>query len=543
MTESVSVPVGVHPASSEEGRAFLQQRIALFSRTAFILSAFFLIGGSVTDMLMHGRLYLETDPSSAWHLTGAAIGLGTWLALRRAPRLGHGVLVAIDGGAVLLTLAAYAMMAASIPLKSELRHGFDLVIARMDMFMLLVTLLVLMLRAMIVPATALHTALVSIAGMIPVHVLSYWVLSQFAVGDPPVTPMMGVVNTALWGTATVGMAAFASRVIYGLHVQVKAAQRLGQYELEEKIGEGGMGSVYRASHALLRRPTAIKLLPPERSGAESLLRFEREVQITSRLTHPNTVAIFDYGHTPEGVFYYAMEYLDGIDLERLVEWHGPQPPARVVHVLMQVCGSLTEAHGFGLVHRDIKPANIILCERGGIADVAKVVDFGLVKQLRVAGDASVTTADAILGTPLYLAPEAIKDPDSVDGRADLYALGAVAYFLLTGSAVFDGAGVIEVCAMHLHERPVPPSSRIDGTLPPPLEALVLRCLEKNPDDRPATAAELAEALLHCGVAPWTHRDARAWWEQHADASPARATKVVHGALTIDLHTRNLPPAA
>ena len=200
-----------------------------------------------------------------------------------------------------------------------------------------------------------------------------------------------------------------------------------------------MGIVYRAHHALLRRPTAVKLLPAGRAGESNLSRFEREVQLTSSLTHPNTVAIYDYGHTPDGIFYYAMEYLDGMDLEELVELDGAQDPARVVHVLRQVCGALAEAHGVGLVHRDIKPANILLCERGGIPDTAKVVDFGLVKQLSTSGvGPGVSTVNNIMGTPLYLSPEAITSPEKVDARSDLYALGAVAYYLVTGKAVFEG---------------------------------------------------------------------------------------------------------
>ena len=227
--------------------------------------------------------------------------------------------------------------------------------------------------------------------------------------------------------------------------------------------------VYRARHALLRRPTAVKLLQPDKAGVENLLRFEREVQLTATLSHPSTVVIFDYGRTPEGVFYYAMEYLDGLDLERLVRVDGPQPAGRIIHILAQVCGALAEAHDAGLIHRDVKPANIILTERGGMPDIPKVVDFGLVKQFATLGSADtattvvgVTAANTIVGTPLYLSPEAITGRD-LDGRSDLYALGAVGYYLLTGEPVFSATSIVEVSAHHLHSVPVPPV----GTEPAP----------------------------------------------------------------------------
>ena len=240
-----------------------------------------------------------------------------------------------------------------------------------------------------------------------------------------------------------------------------------------------MGAVYRARHAMLRRPTAVKLLPPERAGGHDVHRFEREVQATALLSHPNTVAIYDYGRTPDGIFYYAMEYLEGIDLEALVTGFGPQPPGRVVHLLGQVAGALGEAHAAGLVHRDVKPGNVILCQRGGAPDVAKVVDFGLVRELAGAGPRTETALDVVKGTPLYLSPEAITRPDRVDARSDLYAVGALAYFLLTGRHPFEGATVVEVCSHHLHTLPEPPSASSAAPCPADLEALVLACLEKT----------------------------------------------------------------
>jgi serine/threonine protein kinase len=293
------------------------------------------------------------------------------------------------------------------------------------------------------------------------------------------------------------------------------AQKLGQYTLEDKLGEGGMGQVFRARHAMLRRPTAIKLLHPDRTGKQDLVRFEREVQITSNLTHPNTIAIFDYGRTPEGVFYYAMEYLPGIDLGKLVEIDGPQPPGRVIHILRQACGSIAEAHQHGLIHRDIKPENIILCERGGRHDVAKVLDFGIVKDISGGTEAQLTSEGTFTGTPLYVPPEAWSTPEKIDTRADIYALGAVAYLLLAGRPIFEGGSVVEIYNHHLKTRPEPPSSGVGGGAPSDLDRVVLRCLEKDRDERPRNAEELERMLAACEAATdWTEEQARDWWAAH-----------------------------
>src|SRR5262249_20741119 len=262
------------------------------------------------------------------------------------------------------------------------------------------------------------------------------------------------------------------------------AQQIGQYKLEQKLGAGGMGVVYRGQHAMLRRPTAIKMLDVDRVNEASIQRFEREVQITSQLNSPNTVAIYDYGRTPEGVFYYAMEYLDGIDLQKLVERYGPQPVPRVIHILQQVCNSLHEAHSLGLVHRDIKPPNIMLTRRGGEPDVVKVLDFGLVKALDEQKQSGMTDQRGLTGTPLYMSPEAIQLPGSVDARSDLYAVGAVAYFMLTGQPVFKADSVVDLCQKHVAEPPLPPSDLAQKTFPAALESALLSCLEKSRAQRP-----------------------------------------------------------
>jgi serine/threonine protein kinase len=331
------------------------------------------------------------------------------------------------------------------------------------------------------------------------------------------------------------------RELARLRREATEARRLGQYTLGDKIGEGGMGQVYRATHALLRRPAAIKLLPEGEVSETAMRRFEREVQLTSQLTHPNTIAIFDYGHTPEGVFYYVMEYLDGLDLGTLVQQYGRQPPGRVVHILRQVCEALEEAHTHGLVHRDIKPPNIILCERGNKPDVVKVLDFGLVKDL---GAQDGTMENVVAGTPAYLSPEAITEPDSVGPASDLYAVGGVGYFLLTGEQVFERQNLASLLAAHLLDRPTPPHVLLGVPIPEVLEELVLSCLEKDPADRPASAHALRRALEAVELEhPWSEEDARAWWPNHAPKEvAARPTQPsdsrVYGlSMTVDVSDR------
>lgn len=297
------------------------------------------------------------------------------------------------------------------------------------------------------------------------------------------------------------------------------ARHLGQYRLEEKLGEGAMGIVYRGHHAMMRRPAAIKMLNIDKINEESLVRFEREVQITCQLNHPNTIAIYDYGRTPEGVFYYAMEYIEGIDLQTLVTQYGPQPEARVIHILRQICGSLFEAHSQGLVHRDIKPANTMISRRGCEPDVVKVLDFGLVKAV---DDDSKRTDHALTGTPLYMSPEAIQSPLSVDACSDLYAVGAVGYFLLTGSPVFEANSIVQLCRKHVDEDPTPPSERTNQPISSQLEHAILSCLEKKRAMRPQTARDLAQLLNKCPNShAWSVEDGDAWWSRHARGARRR----------------------
>jgi CHASE1-domain containing sensor protein len=365
----------------------------------------------------------------------------------------------------------------------------------------------------------------------------------FRVGDHSGYVLASQVGSTALGLGLV-LSALCAALVYvlrnTLHLrrQVEAARRLGQYTLGEKLGEGGMGAVYRAHHAILRRPTAIKLLDPGRSNPGTLARFESEVQLTSALSHPNTVVVFDYGHTPNGIFYYAMEYIDGISLQTMVEADGPQAPERVVHILVQICSALAEAHAVGLVHRDIKPSNVMLCNRGGMADFVKVLDFGLAKDLVGGHDPRLSQSATLIGTPLYVAPELVLNQTDIDGRVDLYAVGAVAYFLLTGTPVFTGNTTFEVCAKHLSMPPEPPARRLGRDLPADLEAVVLQCLAKGPDARPASAEALAEILRKLSIGTWDPTRARAWWLERGDAI-ARRTRAAREAAPAGHHEQTL----
>ncbi|WP_397568829.1 serine/threonine protein kinase [Schlesneria sp. T3-172] len=320
---------------------------------------------------------------------------------------------------------------------------------------------------------------------------------------------------------------YAARQQRSLQDVTIAAMQLGQYALEEKLGSGGMGTVYKARHALLRRPTAVKLLSLEQMSESAVARFEREVQLTSSLSHPNTVSIFDYGRTPDGIFYYVMEYLDGMNLDDLVRRFGPVPEARLVYLLKQACGALGEAHAAGLVHRDIKPANIFLTSRGGLFDFVKVLDFGLVKTLTAASEANLTNPNSVTGTPYYLSPEGVNRPDQVDTRSDVYALGAVAYYLLTGTHVFEGGTVVEICLKHTRETPETPSQRRGQPVSPQLESLIMKCLAKSPDERPKDASDLLRTLESLEVTgTWTETHAQLWWESHASQNLTSASTTV-----------------
>lgn len=479
--------------SSSHDPAALRDRVAFYFKLLSILFGAFYV--------LDAREAVVSDPTAllapglATHLGLVVMFVLAWAYARRGSP-SPGPLIALEVSGTLLIALAAAALATFLPRDTDvLGPAFAVAFA-------------LVVRAAIIPSSFVRTLAVGVFASAAVSG-GYLARGQDSLPSPSFV--------AAWTLAFTLASSAVSRVIYGLQREIRRARQLGQYVLETKLGEGGMGVVYRAQHAMLRRPTAVKLLLPEKTGADSLARFEHEVRQTARLSHPNTVTIYDYGRTPDGVFYYAMELLDGADLGEVVAAGGPLSPERVVHILTCVAAALSEAHAEQLIHRDIKPSNIILCRQGGMADFPKLVDFGLVKELNTAVDLTNSSSDVLLGTPLYLPPESVRSPKDVDGRSDLYALGAVGYYLLTGEHVFEDATLIGICLKHLESAPIPPSQRGQKrAVPGALEQLILGCLAKAQADRPATATLLHAELnaIASTLPPWTAARAEAWWNTH-----------------------------
>jgi hypothetical protein len=490
-----------------EDHEVVQRRLGIVSGVVALISlAFWVMGILLSFFFVPHRFWeIQLSPSKLSHVVLCVMTVGLWLLSRGKPR-SRAVLSLVDVGGMLILNGSISFMIATQP---DGMRGEGIGVSAF--------ILGGALRAAIVPSPPRWTALVVLVGAITVPIgATIAVMHDSSWQHSPIPresfPFV-IVTMCLAGVATSYVIA---RVVYGLRAEVKSAMRLGQYTLEDEIGRGGMGVVYRARHALLRRPTAIKLLSPEKTGDTAEKRFEREVQITSMLTHPNTIAIYDFGHTRDGVFYYAMELLDGISLQDLADDDGPQPPGRVVHIMTQIASALAEAHAVGLIHRDIKPANVILTERGGIPDFVKVLDFGLVKEIGH-DDPVLSAANVVAGTPLYMAPESITKPGEVDGRVDLYALGGLAYFLLTGAPPFEGANLVEICSHHLHTQPKP----LGKDVPAALSALIMKCLAKSPEERPATAGALAASLRELA------RDPALSWDAENARSFRSAKKTAH----------------
>jgi serine/threonine-protein kinase len=532
--------VGSHTtSSSEEARALLQSRVALFWKVMFIVNLVSFALGSVGAIAAPGWDHLL-------NLLSTCQAGALWWWCHRGRRSFTASRWADAGGLWMnTTIGAFLSryFAGQFALEQSVGTAQEAVLAEAFISMVLLggTTMMVAIRAALVPSQPRRTALVTAIAGIPI-------LAAIALLDPTTdalrlrsmgfgSPAWLPLTLALMWSFVIITCTVISWVIYSLRAAVRQARQLGQYALGEKLGEGGMGEVYRARHGMMRRDSAVKLLPPGKSKESDLHRFEQEVQLTAQLTHPNTITIYDYGRTADNVFYYAMELVRGATLERIVALDGAQPQQRVVRVLTMVCGALAEAHEVGLIHRDIKPANIMLCSQGGEQDVVKVLDFGLVKVLDVNPDANQTGINNIVGTPQYMSPEAITDPSTVDARTDLYGLGAVAYYLLAGKNAFEGRSVVEICSKHLHERPAPLSKhgvKVDSEL----EVIVLSCLEKDPAKRPANARELRHRLMACDTGTWTNEEAETWWTIHRDAIEQEMPQTQSTGLTIARATQN-----
>jgi hypothetical protein len=416
-----------------------------------------------------------------------------------------------------LALGYEVLMALSIGLLNYVVEGHEQRVSW-------IAVLILIFPAIIpsTPTKTLITALLA-ASMDPVAAL---IAKAAGVQD---LPSMGrVLLLATPNYLCAGVAVVISHIITRLGREVRKAREMGSYVLGERIGSGGMGEVWQATHRFLARPAAIKLIKPEVLGAVTrqqadvlVQRFRREARAAANLRSPHTIQLYDFGVASDGTFYYVMELLNGMDLQSLVEEHGPVSPARVVHILQQACESLAEAHDRGLVHRDIKPANIQVCCMGQYFDFVKVLDFGLVKIQGSAAqaDTRLTAPNVVTGTPAYLSPEsALGQP--VDRRTDIYSLGCVAYWMLTARYVFDGPGPLQIMARHIQTPPEPPSRYSLVQIPAALEEIVLDCLAKRPEDRPASARDLADRLARCELEqPWTREHARLWWETRLEPEP------------------------
>jgi eukaryotic-like serine/threonine-protein kinase len=474
-------------------------RLALMFQVGAALSAAFLIAALIVRSHMNELGHPLVDGAEWWHVIGTVHLALLALASKTLPIRTRVAAQSLDAVGLLSTNAIFA--ASALGIADEAARGFNVV---------LLTGILLHLRAAIVPSSWQFSFGLSVAAAALALVMLQSTFAAQQVGlHPGWSARYQVVAAVLWLSAFIATATVTSKVVYGLHRQIHAARSVGQYLLHEKLGEGGMGIVYRATHALLKRDTAVKLLQPKKVDPDTVSRFEREVTLTARLTHPNTISIFDYGRTQEGEFVYAMEYWDGLTLDEIVSLTGPLPAGRVVNILAQICASLEEAHELGLVHRDIKPSNIMLTCRSGTPDLVKVLDFGLVKN--ISPPAETSAVNRVLGTPSSMSPESITAPDDVGPRSDLYSVGVVGYLLLTGTPVFSGRNAIELCAAHLRDSPEAPSVRLGAPVVPALESLLLSALTKDPAARPESAREMRRALLSCGVEPWQEEDAVIWW--------------------------------
>jgi hypothetical protein len=512
---------------TSNGLDFVRERLALVGKTLFLVSFGFYLFLLASMVLVGGAPFVAvvTGPVALGHLAASwTMGL-LWLLARRVRRSRRS-LGALDAVGIVVACGFLSIMTVN-------DQGQILQV-------LLALTVTVMIRAILVPSRPGRTMLLSALAFLPtvvVCILRHHPTALLPGFTPGYQKQYMTLNTILWSVLGTTLATITSWVTYGLRRQVAEANELGQYVLEEKIGGGGMGEVWRARHRLLIRPAAIKLIRPQVSGDPELLlrRFEREARATAALKSPHTVQLFDFGATEDGRLYYVMELLDGLDLDTLVRQYGPLPVERVVHILRQVCSSLQDAHSNGLVHRDIKPANVVVSRAGTTFDFAKVLDFGLVKldsARRSEDDAVKLSAEgSTSGTPAFMAPEVVLGVADTDHRVDLYALGCVGYWLLTGKLIFEGKSVVEVMFHHAHTQPPKPSTRSELPIPAPLEDLLMECLEKDPARRPASAEAVGTRLEAVPLeSAWTVERAERWWEMHRPL-PADARRVAEVLLS------------
>jgi serine/threonine-protein kinase len=486
---------------------------------ALLYAIVFFLAGIFPALLFPGDRARFLGSFLQWGPSAVGIVVAVLVAVViRSPRVS--LPTAMNLGLAFEIVSSYAIAAAEFadPMALETHQGM-LGLSWVAVWVVLFTVVV-----PTAPRRAVVAALASVSS-VPVVVRVVLATGATSVVMDPGQFFFGLVFPYL---LVVGMAYVGARVVYQLGTEVKRARELGSYRLEEKLGEGGMGEVWRARHRMLARPAAIKLIRPSFAGdaragvpEEVIRRFEREAQVIARLRSPHTVELFDFGIAADGAFYYAMELLDGLDADSLLRRFGPTPPERAIYLLRQICHSLSEAESCGLVHRDIKPANIFLCRYGEEYDFVKVLDFGIVRAVHdPAGTSPVHTGeDRVQGTPAFIAPEQAMGT-ALDGRADIYATGCVAYWLLTGQFVFTAETSMGLLMKHAHSPPVPPSARTDRPIPRALDDLVLCCLAKDPAHRPQSARELSLRLGEVeGASAWTQDRARSWWATYQPAGP------------------------
>jgi hypothetical protein len=512
-TAKVGIVEGVQSSLSRETADLLRSRLRAITLLLTVGLTLFL----VRVLVGHSG----DDPTLLWQrVTVLAMSAACYWYLRRPRELAIGKLRRVE----LVVLAVVGVQTVSLQVVGLLyfaAQGDAMQATSTAIFAFVTWIVLIMAYGIFIPNTWHRSAKLLIpAAFIPLIVTA--ILCVFDENVLKTTNIDWVTASSLLTFTAAIASVFGTYTVNALRREAFAARQFGQYRLKKRLGYGGMGEVYLAEHQLLKRPSAIKLIRPSyQMDIAVIARFELEVQAMAKLSHFNTVEIFDYGRTKDGTFYYVMEYLPGLSLAEIVRKHGPLVPERVVHFIRQTCGALSEAHEVGLIHRDVKPGNIFAATRGGRCDVAKLLDFGLVQETsRVAtgaagqDDECVVVDECVMvsGSPSYMSPEQVIASGPLDARSDIYSLGASAYYLLTGRAPFVAKSAQEVMRAHVVEKVVPPS-KVNASLPLDLERIVLCCLEKNAANRFANVVELEQSLAQCACADlWTESTAARWWE-------------------------------